>query len=197
MVLISLLTQVSEALSNQSLEDHLPNGASVLQVVIRQMQPSASQPTRVSNRETRAPQRFSHGSQPEGRRRRSPPPPPPSPPREERPLAVVPQPGVERAAPGVRLEIIGVGEEEEILELVRRRASPSREERPAPAPVQAPAPAPRIDRLQDIVGLAEERVSLEDWLDPDVPGPHPGPVGEDATGWSRIDSDERWAEEKA
>ena len=78
-----------------------------------------SQPTRVSGRETRAPERFRNASQPI-RRRVSP---PPSPPREKRP--VVPQPGIGLAeaegqalplAP-VRLEVIGIGEEEEILEL--------------------------------------------------------------------------------
>ena len=40
---------------------------------------------------------------------------------------------------------------------------------------------------QTVAGVRGERVSIEDWFDPEVPGPHPGPIEEDATGWNRID----------
>ena len=35
--------------------------------------------------------------------------------------------------------------------------------------------------------METEQVSLEGWLDPEVPGPHIGPAEEDATGWNQID----------
>ena len=41
---------------------------------------------------------------------------------------------------------------------------------------------------QEVAGVGRERVNLEDWLDPVVPGPHPGPIEEDAIGWNRIDA---------
>ena len=43
-------------------------------------------------------------------------------------------------------------------------------------------------RVREVAGVEGEQVPLEEWLNPEVPGPHPGPVEEDATGWSRIDS---------
>ena len=73
------------------------------------MPPPASQPTRASARVTRSPERLRYATQPVVRRRISP---PPSPPREE--IPVVPQPRAELA---VRVEIIGMGEEEEIVEI--------------------------------------------------------------------------------
>ena len=145
----------------------------MLQVVARRMQP-ASQPTRVSQRETRRPERFRGGGQPEGRRRVSP---PPSPPREERP--VVPQPGIEQVAQ-VRLEIIGIGEEDEILELEElvEDGAAGREEaervEDGEIGVDAPILGPQERRVRGVA--AGERGGLADRLDPEVPGPQPGPL---------------------
>ena len=132
---------------------------------------------------------------------------------------MVPQPGarLEEAegpvippAP-VRLEIIGIGEEEEIVELEELQHGGAEDgfgageraegveggEEVAEAAVRGealPQPVGRRGRgiEAEMVGLAEDRVSLEDWLDPEVPGPHPGPVVEDAIGWNRIDSFGVW-----
>ena len=38
--------------------------------------------------------------------------------------------------------------------------------------------------------VAREQVSLDPWLDPEVPGP--GPVFQDADGWGQIDSVSAW-----
>jgi hypothetical protein len=37
-----------------------------------------------------------------------------------------------------------------------------------------------------------DQVPLAEWLDPEVPGPHPGPVLEDAEGWNLIDQWSVW-----
>ena len=38
-----------------------------------------------------------------------------------------------------------------------------------------------------MAGVFGEKVDLEEWLDPAVPGPHQGPVEEDSEGWNLID----------
>ena len=61
---------------------------------------------------------------------------------------------------------------------------------PAPAavpPSAVPVPAQRR-QVRQVAGLhGGEQVALADRLDPVVPGPHPGPVVEDAAGRNRID----------
>ena len=125
--------------------------------------------------------------------------PPPSPAREERP--VVPQPGVGlleeegQALPPapVRLEIIGIGEEEEIVELeelVRGGvddavAGGEEVDEGGEDVAEAPILGPQERRVRGVA--PGERGELADRLDPEVPGPIQGPLLQDASGWSDID----------
>ena len=43
----------------------------------------------------------------------------------------------------------------------------------------------RVSR--DVAGIEGEKVALAEWINPIVPGPHPGPVTEDTYGWNMID----------
>ena len=88
----------------------------------------------------------------------------------------------------MRLEIIGIEEEEEIVELEELQGDGG----VAGGEVEGGEAAVPGNRPQDVAGVEGERVSLEDWLDPVVPGPHPGPVEEDAIGWNRIDAFGVW-----
>ena len=135
--------------------------------------------------------------------RRRGPTPPPSPPREERPI--VPQPAidleegegqVQPPAP-VRLEIIGVGEEEEIVELeelvqggVDDEVAGGEEVEGGEEEAEAPILGPQERRVRGVA--AGERGELADRLDPEVPGPQPGPLLRDASGWSDIDQLGAW-----
>ena len=93
----------------------------------------------------------------------------------------------------VRLQIIGIGEEEiveleELPEDVRGAGGGEVEEVEGGEVVVAVSG----NRPQHVAGVEGERVSLEDWFDPVVPGPHPGPIEEDAIGWNRIDAFGVW-----
>ena len=92
--------------------------------------------------------------------------PPPSPPREERP--VVRQPGV---------EILGIGEEEEIVELEEL--------------VDPEAVADEQQQVQER-GHDAGRVDLRPFINPLLPGPIQGPPPVDAEGWSQIDTWDTW-----
>ena len=46
---------------------------------------------------------------------------------------------------------------------------------------------PRAGLYHRWAGTVGEQALLEDLLDPDVPGPHAGPVPEDTYGWNQID----------
>ena len=165
----------------------------------------ASQPTRASARETRQPERFRHGNQQEVRRRLSP---PPSPPREE--IAVVAQPGVERVA-AVRLEVIGVGEEEEILEIAEalghggglgEEAADEEEEEAVEAVdeelgqeggAEGAGEEALLNReARRVRGVEDEQRELADRLDPEVPDPLIGPPLLDGDGWREIDRLGAW-----
>ena len=59
---------------------------------------------------------------------------------------------------------------------------------PAAAAVPPPAVPAQRRQVRQVAGLhGGEQVALADRLDPVVPGPHPGPVVEDAAGRNRID----------
>ena len=102
---------------------------------------------------------------------------------------MVQQPGVQRTAP-VRLEIIGIGEEDEILELEElvEDGAAGREEaergEDGEIGVDAPILGPQERRVRGVA--AGERGELADRLDPEVPGPQPGPLLRDASGWADI-----------
>ena len=46
---------------------------------------------------------------------------------------------------------------------------------------------PARDQHREVAGTVGEQALLQDLLDPDVPGPHAGPVAEDTYGWNQID----------
>ena len=60
---------------------------------------------------------------------------------------------------------------------------------PAPPVRQLPDPGPGLPPhvQREVAGVQGDQVLLADWIDPPVPGPHPGPVIEDALGWNMID----------
>ena len=149
------------------------------------MLPTASQPTRASSRETRRPERFRGGSQPVVLRRLSP---PPSPPRVERPVVQQPGVGLEEEvgaevlhrAP-MRLEIIGIGEEQVIVEL----------EELVHGDMDGDAGGEEAEEIEggELVGAEDgNRIDLRPFTDAMVPGPLQGPIPEDAEGWSQIDT---------
>ena len=42
--------------------------------------------------------------------------------------------------------------------------------------------------VREVAGVVDgEQVSVAEMVDPAIPGPHPGPVAEDAEGWNLID----------
>ena len=49
------------------------------------------------------------------------------------------------------------------------------------------ANAPLVNVNREVAGTVGEQALLQDLLDPDIPGPHPGPVVEDTDGWNKID----------
>ena len=56
-----------------------------------------------------------------------------------------------------------------------------------------PANPPELVRVnREVAGVQGDQVPLAEWLDPEVPGPHPGPVLEDAEGWNLIDQWSVW-----
>ena len=56
-----------------------------------------------------------------------------------------------------------------------------------------PANPPELVRVnRQVAGVQGDQVPLAEWLDPEVPGPHPGPVLEDAEGWNLIDQWSVW-----
>ena len=165
------------------------------------MPPRSSQPTRASSRETRPPEWFRSASQPV-RRRASP---PPSPRREERLLEELePRRGVEeaegQAPPPVRIEVIGVGEEEEILELDELQHGGGEEEEGAGgegAEEIGPEAAVRGEALLQPVGrrlrgAEAEQGDVASRLDPEIPGPRNGAPLVDADGWREIDRLGAW-----
>jgi hypothetical protein len=82
-----------------------------------------------------------------------------------------------------------IGEEREVEEVPNVEAPEALMTPTLAGDIPGPAaPAPRANGVREVAGVDEEQVSLQDWLDPEVPGPHPEPVEEDATGWSRIDT---------
>ena len=81
----------------------------------------------------------------------------------------------------------GAGEvQEEVVQLPGAAAAAGPPQGRAP-PNTGRLRVPPVNRVRGVAGVEAEQVSLEDWLDPEVPGPHIGPVEEDATGWNMID----------
>ena len=88
------------------------------------------------------------------------------------------QPAVEQ----VRLEIIGIGEEEQIVELEEL--------------VDAGREAAAEEELQQVHhqerGHGAARIDLRPFINPLIPGPIQGPPPVDAEGWSQIDTWDTW-----
>ena len=55
-----------------------------------------------------------------------------------------------------------------------------------PSPVQQVQPGDQRDH-RSVAGVQEDKVELAEYLDPLVPGPHIGALGEDSEGWNLID----------